>query len=544
MTHKPKATVALIFACLFCVMSPSVFAQNVFLPDTPEVEELRELYARARLAFPETSFPVSRRDLHRRALELGTFPRTGNLAAEIDEYLQRLGYNDRDIVVTNDVDLRLQLFTYKTAIDNYPRGEFFERERDVDPFLALRLGFHHDAVASIYIRGDVIAEYNRSGYTNLPPSTASRPVAAEYNFVTEGYIQYFFGPMETVFGRQRIHIGPAPDTSLMVSRQIPFVDALRVKLPLGPLTMTALWATLENRQTLEEALAAVPDGSLGPIRGGNGDDFYNWQRNTILLSIARFEWHYGRTRAGIGGRTIIARDMNEFHLGDFFPVFSRHNGNIVPNNLSVVGDVTFLVMPGLETYVIFGLDDMDAGKIGYGDDDIPTIGAYVAGTIYRTRVGEHRLTATAEVGVTHDLWGNFDIGKEDHRLSRAIYRMDTQGPNRAMPLTSPYGPGVIWAQTGARLATDGGLTAQMDLLFLNRNTGVDVYSTPYDGQARDGDHASSFQVSLDFRQRIGQSSYLSLAPRVLFDSDGADWRMALGGGTSFGRRRTVGQLEP
>ena len=76
---------------------------NVFLPDAPKVEALRDLYAQARLALPDTSFPIA-----------------------------RLGFNDRDIVVTNDVDLRLQLFTYNSSISNYPRGEFLERERGRD----------------------------------------------------------------------------------------------------------------------------------------------------------------------------------------------------------------------------------------------------------------------------------------------------------------------------------------------------------------------------------------------------------------------------
>jgi hypothetical protein len=232
--------------------------------------------------------------------------------------------------------------------------------------------------------------------------------------------------------------------------------------------------------------------------------------------------------------------MNEFHFGDLFPVFSRHNGNIVPNNMSLVGDLSFAATSRLETYLLFGLDDMDAGAIGYGDDDIPTIGAYAIGAIYRRRLGDLRVTADLELGTAHDLWGNFDIPGSDHRLSRAIYRLDASGTPRAMPLTSPFGPGVTWVTAGGRVDTAFGLTGGLRLRFLNRNTEVDLYSTEYNGAAADGKRADSFATQIDLRYQIAERTFVTASPSVLFDPDGVDWRLSLGFGTAIGGRWKVG----
>ncbi len=518
---------------LLLVMSCSAWAQNVYQPYSREVQDLRYLYSVARLSFPETSFPLSRRDLQRRALQLAELPQAAALASDIDAYLEQLDYRDEDITVSAALDFYLEAFSYNIDIDNY--DDFSEKVREIDPFAVLRLGYTHDALGSLFIRGDAIAEYNNSGYTNYPPYRESRPFAAEYNFVREGYAQYFFGPLETVFGRQKVHIGPAPLTSLYVSHEVPFLDALRVKLPLGPLTMTMVWATMENRQTIEERQAE--SNGLGEL----GRELYDWGQNIILNSIHRFEWDFGRLRAAIGGRTIIVRRMNEFHLADLFPVFSRHNANIVPNNLSVMVDLSYAAAAGLETYVLFGFDDMDAGMIGYGDDALPTIGAYVAGAVYQQRRRGLRFIADAEVGTTHDLWGNFD---DEERLSRAIYRMDLVGPHRAMPLTSPYGPGAVWVHLGGQVETESGFSSALRLLLLDQNSEVDLYTTRYDGASRGGKRATSFRTEVELRYQLAGRSYATLSPSAIFDGDGADWRISIGVGTGIAGSSRVGSYRP
>lgn len=521
-------------ALVLLFTASGAWTQNVYQPHAREVQDLRYLYSLARLSFPETSFPVSRRDLQRRALELSASAHGAVLSEEIDDYLQRLGYNEEDITVSAALDFRFQAFSHNIDIRNY--DDFSEKVRELDPFAVLGLGYSHDALGSLFIRADAISEYNQSGYTNYPTYRERRPFSAEYNFVREGYLQYFIGPLETVFGRQNLHIGPAPATSLYVSHEVPFLDALRVKLPLGPLTMTMIWATMENRRTIEERQAER--NGLDKLDRG---ELYDWDRNIILNSIHRFEWAFGRLRAGIGASTIIVREMNEFHLADLFPVFSRHNANIAPNNLSVMLDLSYAVAPGLETYALVGFDDMDAGIIGYGDGPIPTIDAYVAGAVYRTHRAGLRVTAEAEVGTTHDLWGNFD---DDERLSRAIYRMDLVGPNRAMPLTSPYGPGVVWASLGGEIETAPGFSSALRLLLLNRNTEVDLYATSYGGQSRDADRATSFRTEIDLRYRLAERSYVTLSPSVTIDSDGADWRLSIGAGTGIAGSSRVGSYRP
>ena len=531
MAHVMKRTTIWL---LLLIMACSAWAQNVYQPYSRAVQDLRYLYSLARLSFPETSFPLSKRDLQRRALQLAELPRAAALAADIDAYLEQLDYSDEDITVSAALDFYLEAFSYDIDIDNY--DDFSEKVREIDPFAVLRLGYTHDALGSLFIRGDAIAEYNNSGYTNYPPYRERRPFAAEYNFVREGYAQYFFGPLETVFGRQNVHIGPAPLTSLYVSHEVPFLDALRVKLPLGPLTMTMIWATMENRQTIEERQAE--SNGLGELNR----ELYDWGQNIILNSIHRFEWDFGRLRAAIGARTIIVRQMNEFHLADLFPVFSRHNANIVPNNLSAMIDLSYAAAAGLETYVLFGFDDMDAEMIGYGDDALPTIGAYVAGAVYQQRRRGLRFIADAEIGTTHDLWGNFD---DEERLARAIYRMDlVGGPRRAMPLTSPYGPGAIWAQLGGQVETEAGFSAALRLLLLDRNSEVDLYTTPYDGASRGGERATAFRTEVDLRYQLARRSYATLSPSVIFDGDGADWRISIGVGTGIAGSSRVGSYRP
>lgn len=531
--------VVLVVLCAGLALAAPLAAQNTFQPFDREVEDLRYLYSRARLSLPETSFPVSRRDLQRRALELLESPRAAALDEEIEHYLDRLAYNERDITVDVTLDFFLEAHTYDIDIENY--DDFSEKVRDHDPFAVLAMGYSHDAVGSLFIRGDAIAEYSKGGYTNYPPYREGRPFGAEYNFVREGYIQYFFGPLETVFGRQKVHIGPAPTTSLYVSHEVPFLDALRVKLPFGPLTMTMIWATMENRRTLEEQQALDEDTLSGPVPGVGDRELYDWQQNIILTSIQRFEWDFGRLRGGIGARTIMVREMNEFHFGDLFPVFSRHNANIVPNNMSLVADLSFAAAPGLDTYLLFGFDDMDAGLIGYADDALPTIGAYVAGAVYRNRFPGLRFTGDFEIGTTHDLWGNFE---DKERLARAIYRMDLVGPNRAMPLTSPYGPGVVWVTAAGRAEFESGLSAGLRLLLRNRNSEVDLYTTPYDGSSRDADRETSFQADIDLRYQFGERSYATLSPTLLIDSDGAEARLSVGFGSGIGGRSTVGSYSP
>jgi len=52
--------------------------------------------------------------------------------------------------------------------------------------------------------------------------------------------------------------------------------------------------------------------------------------------------------------------------------------------------------------------------------------------------------------------------------------------NRLMPLTSPYGPGSLWAKVKADVELGKGFSIGSDFLFLRKIDDVDLISTPYE----------------------------------------------------------------
>ena len=272
--------------------------------------------------------------------------------------------------------------------------------------------------------------------SNLPSPLPGNPVALENNDVMAGYLLYSPGPFEIVFGRQRFSLGPSPLTSLVVSRSVPYLDALNVGVDLGRLRMTLLVSTLENRYARDDnsGLVASP---------------YGFSDTVILHNIHYFEYDFGFLRAGIGAQVIIIRPANAFQIADFFPVFSWHNADIVPNNLTLTIDVSAVPVPGLEVYAQFGFDDINASFVSV-DGTIPTITAGLIGAAWRQRWPHSSLDAVLEAGYTHYLWGSFD---DSAYLARAIYRVHVDGTNEWIPLNSPFGPGTIWVLARASLAT-------------------------------------------------------------------------------------------
>ncbi|MFW5827595.1 MAG: hypothetical protein ACOCU4_05865, partial [Alkalispirochaeta sp.] len=227
-------------------------------------------------------------------------------------------------------------------------------------------------------------------------------------------------------------------------------------------------------------------------------------------NIHYFEYQFGRVRTGIGSSVVLAREMNEFHLTDFFPVASWHNANIVPNNHSLFADASIVPVPGLEVYAAVGLDDVNGEAVGVSDSDVPTIPAVTVGVTgeYRPGRGETAIRYVAESGSTHYLWGSFNDGLE---LSRGIYRMDLFGENRWMPLTSRYGPGTTWGILEADIhhpITDSlTITAGVSFELWERIDGIGLTETPYaaipdiDSRDRKPRARIEFPISASFGDR-------------------------------------------
>jgi hypothetical protein len=222
------------------------------------------------------------------------------------------------------------------------------------------------------------------------------------------------------------------------------------------------------------------------LTGGGWEygDQYAYGKNIIFYNVHYFEYAWDRLRLGIGGQMVISRPMNNFQLGDFFPVFSWHNADIVPNNMCLVFDAAYLLAPGLELYTQLGFDDVSAETFGIADSELPTIPAYVAGLHFRPGAAAGGpepgpgpdFDVLLEGGWTHYLWGNFH---EEFLLSRAIYRQDTDAGSESMPLTSPYGPGVVWGMLEASAGWRSGFELGISYLLRVENTEANLYDTPY-----------------------------------------------------------------
>jgi len=224
------------------------------------------------------------------------------------------------------------------------------------------------------------------------------------------------------------------------------MDILRLTLPLGRLSLDFMISSLENTRALEEAGVNEDPSSLGFSFAEDGVPGVT----VVLANLHRFEYDFGFLRAAVSGLCVYAREDNAFVLADFFPVFSWHASDIKPNNLSLIFDLDAVLFPGFRVMAQFGFDDISTKGLGIGDSDIPTIFAGIAGLQYTRALSFATLDLYAEAGYTHYLWGSFN---DKWYLGRAIYRLELDRDTHALPLTSPFGPGTVWASFGpTRLA--------------------------------------------------------------------------------------------
>jgi hypothetical protein len=429
------------------------------------------------------------------------------VAAEAIESLQR-----DDVTM---VDIR-----FVTRFEYYARPpeplSFADRLEKVDPLGTLEMSYQAGLSLAVFIQATLQREYQLPDTTsNLPSPLPGNPVALENNDVQSGYLLYSPGPFEIVFGRQRFSLGPSPLTSLIVSQSVPYLDALNVGLSLGRLHMTLLVSTLENRYARGDnsGLVAAP---------------YGFDETVILNNVHYFEYDFGFIRAGIGGQVILIRPANAFQIADFFPVFSWHNADIVPNNLTLTIDVSAVPVPGLELYAQFGFDDINASFVSV-DGTIPTISAGLIGASWRDRWPRSSLEAVLEAGFTHYLWGSFDDGAY---LARAIYRLHVDGTNEWIPLNSPFGPGTIWVLAQASLETPWNLDVVAKMQFLARNPLADLTGT-YDGSETIANTAlePSLQAGVELSYTPWRWLRVTLEP-VLHVTSAKTWmELTIGAGT-------------
>jgi len=471
-----------------------------YMPDDPAVIELKTLYLESGRVFPNGSFPLDRRDLHRLALKLKEQALSSEARERVAAFLEELSFNREVIRLGSDVKLTYEhyLRTDEEWEDYYRL--FFEQE----PALAVDLYYTQDGLAVIDIAGSWRREYEGFSPNNFFAFKPGNPFAHENQFLQKGYFRYFFGPLEMELGRNKVHYGPSRYSSLLLSQRLPFLDALRLRLPLGPLEMTSLVSTLENREAADDLNqeALIVEG-------------YNFVDNTIICTMHRFEYTFKRLSLGISGLSFITRPDNGFLLGDFFPVFSWHTADVGWHNFSMIGDASLAPLPGLEVFAQYGVDDISLGSVNVGDGPIPTIDAYIIGLSFDRRLPKASFSFYLESGYTHYLWGNFH---EEYALSRAIYRYFMDRENQMLPMTSPFGPGSIWIYGEIGWGNLSNIGGSLFFRLIDQNNVADLINTSYEvsSAVENAARTTTMRLGLDIRYAFQKALTAYMKPVLLY----------------------------
>ena len=542
---------AFIFAC-----TANLGAFETYVGGSPLVEELIALYSQAGRVFPTASFPVDKDELHSYASELRRDTESREIRTGIDRYLERLAYRPEENEVVSEESI---------AYEHYFRGDsIYTKDIDyyrsyiaAEPFFSWALSAGSDGGTGIHVSADLARQSDPDAYpeNNLFESGEDNPVAVENYFITTGYVTHRSGDLLFQLGRTPMHFGGSGFSSVLPSDRLPFMDAFYYTWSFGPLKMTSFFSSLYNSaggSEIDEMNAAgLPDITVteGVIEyTGSGDHTVAFDSTMILVAMHRFEWAFERLRLGMTALHLSSREDNGFHIGDIFPVFSWHNGQVGPHNMSLVLEASLVPLRGLELFAQAGYDDINSEDVtGVGDYGIPTIYAYLLGAKYSHMIADVPVDYLLEGGCTHYLWGNFHEfdPERGNYLSRAIYRYLRDEETVLLPLTSPYGPGTIWLRwnTDVRFSPSWGAALITETVF--RNTRADLVTTVY--EASDGVENAGMElwgyyaVKADYTKDLGDNCRFSIyvSPAILV-RDTAVWpELSIGGRADFFHRSLI-----
>jgi len=496
----------LVFILLAVIFLVPVFAQVSFMPADAEVLELKRIYTEAGYLFPSDSYPLAKRDLVRYAEKLLASSDTEAVAERVEQYLLGLSYEEGKITIGS-----VSALTYERYFRSREEWEdLYRLYLKQAPLVDQSLYCIRDDLAALYIQAAAHKDYFAFTNDNFCGCDISN---FEYQMIQKGIFRYFVGPLEVEFGRNRMHYGPAKNSSLLISQRLPFLDALRLRLSLGPLQMDCFAASLENREAVED----VDLSATG----------FAFEENVILCTMHRFSFAFKRFGFAIAGMAFLARERNGFQLGDFFPVFSWHNANVGVHNLSLVMDGRVVPVWGLELFGQLGFDDINAAVFGIGDADISTIWAYIVGGEYSQKLRWGTLCATVETGGTHYLWGSFH---ESDPLERGIYRLYLDRGVRALPMTSPHGPGSFWLYAETGVEDISGAAGKLFVELINKNTAADLFTTTYEASevVKQAYKVNTIQVGLDVSYSFRDILSAYLRPAFLWRDGVSWWELTLG----------------
>lgn len=498
-------------AILTVLAAPPAVAADSYGYSSPEAAGLRGLYRDAGLAFPRSSYPMSAaelRDLAELLAARALDPSIRDAAVRfLAERLPAAGVSDIGFSASAGIE-----WSYWGPMSSLgPMVDVVRLYLERQPLAAFTMDSSTDGKFAMGLRMPVDREYfmDRFAPWNLPGSEPGNPVALENHNLREGWLRYDFDPLVVELGRDSAFQGSSA-ASIMLNPALPFLDELRLKLPMGRLSMDAIYSTLEARA----ASADVPGLLAGSEVGSK----------VLLLASHRFEYAFDWARVGVEGLQVLSRAGNAFQLADFFPVFSWHQSDIAPNNLVIVFDGEIVPLPGLSVSFQYGLDDINVSAGGIADSGAPTIDAGILSAEGGFRSGDLAIGLYAEAGFTHYLWGNYASPAGGNEAGRAIYRLLLDRDVALMPLTSPYGPGAYWAELRATLAGIPGLSASLRILYLDRNSLADLVSTPYASSSSVADAPRARTLRIEAKVAASPFDWLAvrLEPSLCFD-DGGTW---------------------
>ncbi|MDR1506958.1 MAG: hypothetical protein LBI67_07625 [Treponema sp.] len=537
-----RALFFLVFG-LFRVIS---LGAEYFYPDGEEVEIIGHISRRMGRALPFSAFPVHGGDILAFAEKLAADPGFSRLnsadTALLEALISRLEeQRDGDILLKGNLELAYEqrLTTNSFTIDDTSKmanAEDFRRAfLDFSPVVSF------GAAGGTFTGPWIAAQVDlRPAWTNdySPYSNFFTAVDITYDILKRGVFAWNGTYVNFFAGRDTIHWGNPRGSTLYPSKLLPYMDSIRLNVPLGPFSFDYMLGTIIPKKAGHDVYDV--DTPSPPYTDYFG--FLNEEKpSTILVAGHRFQWNFGSLKAGIGGTVIYVRANNAFHVTDVLPVMVYHNADITPNNLNMVLDFSWAIAPGLSVSATAGFDDISARTFGIPDGDIPTIPGGIVQADYSAALESVFMDFHLEGGYTHYLWGNFHyddppFSQAEARLAKAIYRY---GPNHdavLLPLTSPYGPGVIWGKLNANFAfPERHIKAGAEFLLLTKKRDVNLVDTKYsvDDTTKDSPRIwyGSFQFPFSYSWK---NLEFSACPGILFGSSdfavectlGLRWRLA------------------
>lgn len=424
----------------------------------------------------------------------------------------------------------IEASTTKSGIDL--ARSFFDRP----PFARLLLqgttSFGFGAIGEVTLRDQWTGDYFRTD--NLPViGVEGDPVRFENFFITKAAVYYDSPLFNFHFGREKPDYNGILYGGLLPGTRLPYLDAVKAFGRLGRIKIDWLVATIPalkswDNNDVDPNAGTLPAGTNYYYGFESEPNSANPNPTTIVEGMNRFSWDLGRVSLGVTDHAMMARRNNRFYITDFIPVISRHQAAVSQTNNSMVFDVAWEPMDGLRLAAQAGFDDINASFLGVDDTGSPTIDAYVAGLDYDSPTALGRLKIKAEAGYTHWLWGNYDGSEiwpnDQNPFLRFQYRYLSDSGGLLLPLSSPYGPGAIWANLSGSLQLNGlGLELGMDFLYLSKNDEANLIDTQVlNNTTTAGAHRSQFiSFALPLRWRTGFWEF-SIRPELAM-LDGDPW---------------------